>query len=103
MKELREWENSKEASNIYTLINRNRKMIREQAKNYIINKNIINTENLIAILQLTIPQLKMSKTQWKILVGIADKDRNGLIDFELFLNLANSSSKLIASHPKFSF
>lgn len=103
IKELREWENSKEVSNIYTMVNRNRKLIREQAKNYIINKNIINSENLISILDTVITGVKMSKTQWKILVAIADRERNGLIDFELFLNLANSSSKLIASHPKFQF
>jgi len=58
---------------------------------------------LISILESVLAGVKMSKTQWKILVAIADKDRNGLIDFELFLNLANSSSKLVASHPKFNF
>lgn len=103
IKELREWENSKEVSNIYALVNRNRKIVREQAKNYIINKNIINAENLITILETSLPGCKMSKTQWKILVSIADRERNGLIDFELFLTLANNSSKLVSSHPKFQF
>lgn len=103
LKELREWENSKEVSNIYALINRNRKLIREKAKNYIINKNIINSENLISVLEIVVTGVRMSKTQWKMLVAIADRERNGLIDFELFLNLANNSSKLVASHPKFQF
>ena len=85
------------------MINRNRKIIRDEAKNLIINKNIINSENLIAILETVLVGVKMSKTQWKILVAIADKDRNGLIDFELFLTLASNSSKLVMSHPKFQF
>jgi len=103
IKELREWENSREVSNIYALVNRNRKLIREATKNYIINKNIINTDNLISILENVLPDVKMSKTQWKILVAIADRERNGLIDFELFLTLANKSSKMHTSHPKFQF
>ena len=48
-------------------------------------------------------KLKMSKTQWKILVAIADRERNGLIDFELFMNLSHNSAKIVASHPKFQF
>ena len=104
IKELREWENSKEVSNIYSFINKNRKIVREKAKDYMINKNIINSENLIAVLErVTAGVLKMSKTQWKILVAIADRERNGMIDFELFLTLAHNSAKIIASHPKFQF
>ncbi len=103
LSELREWENSKEVSNIYAMINRNRKVIREQAKNYIINKNIINSDNLISILEKVVTGFRMSKTQWKMLVAIADREKNGLVDFELFLTLANSSAKQVSSHPKFQF
>ncbi len=81
------------------LISRNRKIIREHAKNYIINKVLITSDDLITLLEGIITGVKMSKTQWKILVGIADKEKTGMINLELFLNLSNNSSKLIASHP----
>ncbi len=103
LKELREWESSREVSVIYGLITRNKKMLKEKAQSFFIKQGqytVIHSDNLINILKEILKGIKMSNTQWKILVGIADREKNNFIDFELFLSLVSNSAKLASSHPR---
>ena len=103
MKTLREWENSRDISEIYKSITKNKKVIREKAKDMLIKQAsgiVINAQNLINILKDVLPIISLNNTQWKMIVNIADKDKSSMIDFELFLNLVFKSTKQFISHPK---
>ena len=103
MKILREWENSKDITNIYLLITRNRKTIKDKVNQVLIGqgkKVQVHSDNLIAVLKDCVQDIKMSNTQWKILVSIADKEKNSFIDFDLFMRLIENSAKQYSSHPK---
>ena len=100
---MRSWENSKEISELYYLLSRNKKQIKELSKKYFIKQgltNVIHVENLVDILMKTFPDLKLNINRWKLVVNIADRERNSLIDVDLFFNLICNSSKLTSSHPK---
>jgi hypothetical protein len=61
---------------------------------------MIQSTNLIAVLKEIFSKVTMSNTQWKMLVAIADREKNSLIDFDLFMKLIENSAKLAVSHPK---
>ena len=46
------------------------------------------------------PKLKIDNTKWKIVVSIADRDKSGQIDIELFFKLITATSKISISVPK---
>ena len=104
-KVLREWENSGDISNIYKLINKNRKFI----KNKIMEKNLIfksksgdciHPNNLLKILEDLLPNIILSKTQWKMIVNIGKSNKyESLIDINEFFRLVEITSKNLASHP----
>lgn len=100
---MRSWENSREISEIYYLISRNKRQIKDQAKIFYIKQsgnNYIYIDKLINILNRLFSYLKLDYGRWKLIVNIADKDKNGLIDIDLLFNLVVSSSNLNTSHPK---
>ena len=87
LKVMRSWENSKEISELYYLLSRNKKQIKELSKKYFIKQgltNVIHVENLVDILMKTFPDLKLNINRWKLVVNIADRERNSLIDVDLF-------------------
>lgn len=98
-KELRQWETSKDISVIYQIINKNRKQIKESSIEYIF-KNSIQNDNLIKVLKQMFPEIKVSNTQWKMIVSIGDKDKTGHVNLELFFSLVTNSCKTTLSHPK---
>jgi len=100
---MRSWENSKEISEIYYLISRNKKQIKEQAKFCTIKQGpntYIHVDNLIDILSKMFSNLKLEPNRWKLIVNIADKEKNSLIDLDLLFNLVVNSTKLTTSHPR---
>ncbi len=102
LKELRDWENSKDVSILYSLIAKNKKFIREKANSMIlIDKGVakINSENLISVLKNVLSDININNTQWKIVVSIGDKEKNSLIDFDLFMKIIEQSNKQFTSHP----
>jgi len=104
-KELREWENSRDISTLHSLISRNKKIIKSKAKEMLmkgpLGSQVINAENLISILKEVFQgKINLHNTQWKIVVSIADRDRSSMIDFDLFMNLVEKSTKQHLSHPK---
>ncbi len=100
---LRNWENSNDINLIYQAISKNKKIIKENAKPFLMKQNqsiVILADNLINIIK-EVTNFKISNTQWRMIVGIADRERNSMINFDLFLSLITNSSKLSSSHPKF--
>jgi len=100
---MRSWENSKEISEIYYLIARNKKQIKEQAKQFWVKQGqnaFIHVDYLVEILSKMFSNLKLEPNRWKLIVNIADKEKNSLIDIDLLFNLVVNSTKLTTSHPK---
>lgn len=103
LKATRSWENSKEISEIYYQLTRNKKQIKEQAKEYSVKQGqnlVIHVESLVDILASMFPGLKLDFNKWKLIVNIADKEKNFMIDLDLLFNLVGNSTKLTTSHPR---
>ena len=102
---LRDWETSGDISFLYKFINRNRKLIREKIKkcNFMLTGDgiqLIHSDNFISVLKDVIPGLKLSQTQWKMIVNVAQNERtDGLININDFFKLLEITSKNMASHP----
>ena len=98
---LREWETSRDIIEIYKLIARNKKLIRDRVKLYTLGSNVtlINANNLINILKNVLGRIRLSQTQWKMIVSLGDKDKSGLIDFDAFIKVIEATSKMEKSHP----
>ena len=101
IKILREWETSKEIIEIFKLIARNKKLIRDKVRLYTIRSNsmLIHANNLIDILKSVLGKVRLSYTQWKMIVSLGDKDKSGFIDFDDFINVIEATSKMEKSHP----
>ena len=97
---LREWETSKEIIEIYKLIARNKKLIRDKVRLFTVGSIMkIHANNLIDILKNVLGRVRLSQTQWKMIVSLGDKDKSGLIDFDAFIKIIEATSKMERSHP----
>ena len=105
MQQLREWECSNNLQKIYNEINRNRKLLRDYAKMYLITdgegKSSIQINNLILALKRILPRTELSQTQWKMMVRIADKQGTGMVDLDMFLKLVEQSARNTNQQPRF--
>ena len=103
MKILRNWETSKEISDIYKLIARNKKIIKEKVKMFSYgngrNGLVIQSDNMVKVLKDVLGNLKLSYTQWKMLVSCGDRDKSGMIDFDTFMKVVEASANFDKSHP----
>ena len=102
---LREWESSKDITAIFEVLSKNRKLIRDNSKEFLYFdkiKSTIHIDDLIYVMNTILANsgLVLSKTQWKMLAAFADKDKTGMIDFEEFMSIVNNSAKNTTSHPK---
>lgn len=89
-KVLREWETSNDICDIYKLINKNRKLIKESLKEYLIDQNgaqLVQADNLIGIIKNILPKMKLSHTQWKMLVLVGKSGVENLVDLGLFFQM----------------
>lgn len=82
------------------MINKNKNVIKEISRTYLIRPNFIHSENFIKILKEAFPNANISNTQWKIVIAIGDKDKNGQVDVDLFFDLISNCSKISSSVPK---
>ena len=104
-KVLREWETSGDVTIIYKFLNKNRKLIKKKIKenNYLIGTTgveLVHSGNLISILKDILPDLRISQTQWKMIVNIAQNERvDELIDINEFFRMLEITSKNVVSHP----
>ena len=105
LQQLREWECSNNLQNIYNEINRNRKLLKDYAKMYLITdgegNNSIQINNLITVLKRILPRTELSMTQWKMMVRIADKQGIGMVDLDMFLKLVEQSVRNMNQQPRF--
>ncbi len=105
-KQLREWESSNDICELYKFVNKNKKIIKDEIKkcNYSLTASggqLIQGNNLINILKEMLPNLKLTQTQWKMLVNVAKYDLGeGLIDIELFFRMCETTAKNLKSHPR---
>ena len=104
--EMREWETSDEVVDIYLFIHKNRKLIKNKIyeSNFtVINEkeNFIHSENLISVLKDLLPNHKLNKLQWKMIVNIAqNENNNNLIDIEKFFRIIEITAKNLTTQPK---
>ena len=100
---IRDWEGSEEITEIYKLISKNKKVIRDKVKLYTIrtSSNLLIQDNyLIDILINVLGKIRMSYPQWKMIVALGDTERNGIIDFNEFMRAIDSYANIKNSHPK---
>ena len=94
VKMLREWEISSDIVFVYKLIAKNRKLIKDKAKIYIEEDMFIKMDDLIEVLKSVLKDIKLSKTQWKMICSIGDKDKSGIVDFSGFMSLIEAVMKM---------
>ena len=101
MQILREWETSNEIIDIYKLIAKSKKIIRDKVRLFTMSSNnmLIHSSNLINILKNVLGKVRLSQTQWKMIVSLGDKDKSGVIDFDDFMKVMEAASKMEKSHP----
>ena len=101
IKILREWETSNDIIEIYKIIAKNRKIIKDKVRLFTIEQKsmLIKANDLIYILKDVLNKIKLSQTQWKMIVSIGDKDKSGIIDFNTFISVVDTTAKMGLSHP----
>lgn len=100
--ELRKWETTNNILEIYKIIARNDKIIRQKVKETSISENytIIHADNLIKVIKEIFPKIHLSHTQWKMIVSLGEEIGLGLINYETFIKVVKMSSKISNSHMK---
>ena len=62
---------------------------------------IIQINNLIEVLKKILPRTELSRTQWKMMVRIADKQGTGMVDLDEFLKIMEQSARQMNQQPRF--
>ena len=93
---LRNWEMSNDIIFICKLIAKNRKIIKDRVKDKIGNNSnmLIKTNQLIDILKKVLFNIKLSQTQWKMIASIGDIEKNGTCDFNIFMQIIESTHNI---------
>ena len=101
IKILRQWETSNDIIEIYKLISKNKKLIKDKVRIFTIEPNsmLIKENDMIYVLKDVLNRVKLSQTQWKMIASIGDKDKSGIIDFNAFISIIDSTAKMNKSHP----
>jgi hypothetical protein len=45
-------------------------------------------------------KIKLSQTQWKMIVSIGDLDKSKIIDFKTFINVIDTMAQIGQKHPR---
>jgi Ca2+-binding EF-hand superfamily protein len=93
---LREWESSSDVKDIYKIILKHKKIIKKHLKKtYFMETNemLVQSDNLVTILKEFLPEMKLSNTQWKMLVMIGKSNDYNLIDVDLFFVMIEALAK----------
>ena len=98
---LRQWETSNDIIEIYKIIAKNRKIIKDKVKIFSNEPNslCIKANDMIYVLKSVLNKIRLSQTQWKMIVSIGDKDKSGIIDFNTFISVVETTAKMGTSHP----
>ena len=99
---LRKWETSNDIIEIYKMISKNRKLIRDKVKIFAYDPDsmLIKENDLIYILKDVLGKIKLSQTQWKMIVSIGDLDKSKIIDFKTFINVIDTMAQIGQKHPR---
>ena len=99
---LRKWETSNDIIEIYKMISKNRKLIRDKVKIFAVDPDsmLIKESDLIYILKEVLSKIKLSQTQWKMIVSIGEMDKSKIIDYKTFINVIDSTAQIGLKHPK---
>jgi Ca2+-binding EF-hand superfamily protein len=104
IKVLREWETSKDIADIHNMIYRNKKILKDKMKNFSFAKEagnmFIKADNFVNILKEVLFKLKLSNTQWRMIVNVADKEKSGMIDIDMFFGVINASGLQVRKIPQ---
>ena len=94
---LKEWENSSEIIQVFKLICKNRKLIREKFKLFSVDPSclLIHTNDLINILKEILYSVNLTNEQWKIIVNIGKKGKSEFVDFKTFSTIIEYASKVV--------
>ena len=97
---LRSWEMTNNILDVYKLIAKNNKIIKEKVKLNSISGDcsIIQTDNLVQILKDVLPMVFLSPTQWRMIVSLGEGYKVGLVDYNTFIKIIKLSSKISKSH-----
>ena len=98
---LRQWETSNELIEVFKLISKSRKIIRDKVKIFALDPiaMLIKENDMIYVLKDVLGKVKLSQTQWKMIVSIGDRDKTKIIDFKTFINVVESTAKIGQKHP----
>ena len=102
VKSIRSYENSKEIAEIYHLLWKNKRQIKEECKRFFVlhgGSLIISTENLLNVLAKMFPR-KLVTNNWRVIVSMGDKDRTSIIDVDYLFNQIGNSDRSTISHPR---
>ena len=53
------------------------------------------------VLKKILPRTELSRTQWKMMVRIADKQGTGMVDLDEFLRITEQSARQMNQQPRF--
>ena len=97
---LRNWEMTNNILDIYKLIAKNNKIIKEKVRLNSISGDsfIIHADNLIQILKDVLPVVFLTPTQWRMIVSLGEGNTIGLVDYITFMKIIKMSSKISKSH-----
>ena len=76
-------------------------IIKDKVKLFSIEPNslLIKANDMIYVLKSILNKVRLSQTQWKMIVSIGDKDKSGIIDFNKFISVVETTAKMDTSHP----
>lgn len=100
---LREWESSGDICDLYKMITKSKKLIKDKLRKFLLSDGgdvLVQADNLVTVIKEVLPQVKLSYTQWKMLVLIGKTDVEGLIDLNLFFKMVETTASNMRSHPK---
>ena len=97
---LRSWEMTNNILDVYKLIAKNNKIIKEKVRMNSISGDcaIIQTDNLIKILKDALPMVFLTPTQWRMIASLGEGSKIGLVDYNTFIKIIKLSSKISKSH-----
>ena len=83
------------------MISKNRKIIKDKVKIFAVDPTsmLIKEDDLIYVLKEILGRIRLSQTQWKMIVSIGDVDKSKIIDFNTFIKVVDSSAKVGLKHP----
>ena len=98
---LRQWETSDYIIEIYKMIAKNRKLIKDKVKIFAVDpvSMLIRESDMIYVLKDILGRIKLSQTQWKMIVSLGESNTSGIIDFNTFIKIVETTAKIGVKHP----